>query len=402
MPDLKVKIGLIGKFDMLKFKNMKKVREQAIQAAPAKEVSGEFAINKNAKAYHPDYLTLVVDEVIDHGAAASKTYVLKSKDGKALPYFRAGMYLSLKLDIDGSAVTRAYSICSSPKKALEGKYELTVRANPNGFVADKLLENLKVGDEVISSSPKGNFYYEDLRDGENVIAVAGGAGITPFMAMAQAIADGIEKFNLTIIFNSRTEDSILFKQELDAVCAKTDKVKVVNVLSREEKDGYEHGHITAELIKKYAPESYSVYICGPEKMYKSVLEEVRKLGVPERLIRHEALGMTATVWEEAGYPVECKDKVFNLTVKQGANEYSIPCSANEPILVAIERAGIKAPSRCRAGECGWCRSKLISGTFFVPAEKEYRRWADIEYNYVHPCCTFATSDIVLEVPGVYY
>ena len=150
MPDLKVKIGLIGKFDMLKFKNMKKVREQAIQAAPAKEVTGEFAINRNAKAMHPDYLRLVVDEIIDHGAATSKTYILKSKDGKALPYFRAGMYLSLILDIDGSATTRAYSLCSSPKKALEGKYAISVRANPKGFVADKLMETLKVGDEVMS------------------------------------------------------------------------------------------------------------------------------------------------------------------------------------------------------------------------------------------------------------
>ena len=402
MPDLKVKIGLIGKFDMLKFKNMKKVREQAIQAAPAKEVSGEFAINRNAKVMHPDYLRLVVDEIIDHGAATSKTFVFKSKDGKALPYFRAGMYLSLILDIDGSATTRAYSLCSSPKKALEGKYAITVRANPGGFVADKLLAGLKVGDEVLSYAPNGFFYYEDLRDCPDVIALAGGAGITPFMAMAQAIADGTENFNLTIIFNSRTEESVLFKAELDKICAETDKVKVVHVLSREEKEGFESGHITAELIKKYAPESYSVYICGPENMYKSVLEEVRKLGVPERLIRHEALGVTATVWEEPGYPVECKDKVFELTVKQGDKEYKIPCAANETILVAIERAGIKAPSRCRAGECGWCRSKLISGSFFVPAEKEYRRWADKENNYIHPCCTFATSDIVLEVPGVFY
>ena len=402
MPDLKVKVGLIGKFDMLKFKNMKKVREQAIQAAPAKEVKGDFPINTNAKLLHPDYLTLVVDEVIDHGAATAKTFVFKSKDGKALPYFRAGMYISLKLNIDGSEVTRAYSLCSAPKQALQGKYAIGVRANPNGFVADKLLANLKVGDEVISSSPKGFFYYEDLRDCPTVIGVAGGAGITPFMAMAKAIADGTEDFNLTIIFNSRTEDSILYKKELEEICAATDKVKVVHVLSREEKEGYEHGHVTAELIKKYAPENFSVYICGPENMYKSVLAEAKKLGVADKHIRHEALGITKTVWEEAGYPVECKDKVFELTVKQGATETKIPCAANEPILVAIERAGIKAPSQCRAGECGWCRSKLLAGEVFIPADKEYRRWSDKENGYIHPCATFAVSDMVLEVPGEFY
>ena len=404
MPDLKVKIGLIGKLDMLKFKNMKKVREQAIQAAPAREVKGDFPINNNAKALHPDYVTLVVDEIIDRGAANAKTYILRSKDGKALPYFRAGMYLNLKLKLDGSLVTRSYSLCSSPKKALEGKYAITVRSNPGGFAADKLLAGLKVGDEVVSSSPQGFFYYEDLRDCPTVIGLAGGSGITPFLSMAEAIADGTEDFDLVLLFGSRDVDNILFKDELDALAKKTDKFKVVHVLSDSEAEGYEHGFITAELIKKYAPEGedYSVFLCGPEGMYKFLKPEIAKLGLPERLFRRKLIDVTKSVWESEGYPAECRDKTFELTVRQGDKEYKIPCSANEPVLVAIERAGIKAPSRCRSGECGWCRSKLVSGTYFVPAENEMRRWADKEYGYIHPCSTFATSDMVLEVPGVYY
>ena len=404
MPDLKVKIGLIGKLDMLKFKNMKKVREQAIQAAPAREVKGDFPINNNAKALHPDYVTLVVDEIIDRGAANAKTYILRSKDGKALPYFRAGMYLNLKLELDGSLVTRSYSLCSSPKKALEGKYAITVRSNPGGFAADKLLAGLKVGDEVVSSCPQGFFYYEDLRDCPTVIGLAGGSGITPFLSMAEAIADGTEDFDLVLLFGSRDVDNILFKDELDALAKKTDKFKVVHVLSDSETEGYEHGFITAELIKKYAPEGedYSVFLCGPEGMYKFLKPEIAKLGLPERLFRRKLIDVTKSVWESEGYPAECRDKTFELTVRQGDKEYKIPCSANEPVLVAIERAGIKAPSRCRSGECGWCRSKLVSGTYFVPAENEMRRWADKEYGYIHPCSTFATSDMVLEVPGVYY
>lgn len=404
MPDLKVKIGLIGKLDMLKFKNMKKVREQAIQAAPAKEVKGDFPINNNAKAHHPDFIPLVISEIIDRGAANAKTYVLSSKDGKALPYFRAGMYLNLKLDLDGSHVTRSYSLCSSPKKALEGKYAITVRSNPGGFAADKLLSELKVGDEVVSSCPQGFFYYEDLRDCPTVIGLAGGSGITPFLSMAEAIADGTEDFNLVLLFGSRDVDNILFKDELDALAKETDKFKVIHVLSDAEVEGYEHGFITAELIKKYAPEgeAYSVFLCGPEGMYKFLKPEIAKLGLPERLFRRKLIDVTKSVWESEGYPVECKDKVFELTVKQGEKEYKIPCNANEPILVAIERAGIKAPSRCHSGECGWCRSKLISGSCFVPAENEMRRWADKEYGYIHPCSTFATSDMVLEVPGVFY
>lgn len=398
---LNVKVGLIGPFDMLKFKNMAKVREKAIQSAEAKEIVGEYTINKNAKALHPDCLKLVVSEIIDHEKAASKTFVFESEDKKPLPFFRAGQYLSLKLPIGESFVTRPYSISSAPKLTKEGKIAVTVRSNPSGFAADWILNNLKVGDKLVSSAPEGHFYYEELRDAKNVLALAGGSGITPFLSMAAAICDGTEDFNLTIIFGSRTEESILFKKELDDICAKTEKVKVVHVLSDEEKEGYEHGFITAEIIKKYAKEPFSIFMCGPEAMYRFAKKEIATLNLPKRLVRQEMLGVTKNVAACEGYPVGTEAKVFKGTVKVGASEYTIDVRADESILVALERAGIKAPSRCRSGECGWCRSKLVSGNVFVPAENEGRRRSDRVNGYIHPCSTFATSDIVIEVPGEY-
>ena len=401
---LNVKVGLIGKFDMLKFKNMSKVREKAIQAAPANEVSGEFAINTNAKKLHPDYQRLVIDEVIPHEGAKAKTFVFRRADGEAFPYFRAGQYLSLKLPLEDSFVTRAYSLCSSPKDALKGRAAITVRSNPGGFAADKLLATLKPGDEVIASDPQGFFYYEDLRDAKHVVGLAGGSGITPFLSMAYALRDGAEDFELTLLYGSRDEESILFKKELDEVAAACPKFRVVHVLSDEEKAGYEHGFITAELIKKYAPADaeYSVFLCGPEGMYRFLKPEIEKLALPERLFRRKMIDVTKTPWELDGYPQQCRDKIFNLTMRQGDREYKLSASANETVLTAIERAGIKAPSRCRSGECGWCRSRMLEGSVFIPQENELRRWADKEYGYIHPCSSFPTSDIVLEVPGEFY
>jgi len=404
MSELNVKVGLIGKFDMLKFKNMSKAREKAIQAAPAREISGVFPINENAKALHPDYLELVIDDIIDRGTAQAKTFVLRRPDGKPLPYFRAGQYISLKLPMDGSFVTRSYSLCCSPKEAPGGEYDITVRANPGGFVADRLLSEKKIGDTVIASGPQGFFYYEDLRDEKKVIGLAGGSGITPFLSMAYALRDGTEDFELTLLYGSRDEASILFKDQLDAIAASCPKFKVVHVLSEEEKEGYESGFITAELIQKYAPagEKYSVFLCGPEAMYKFLKPEIAKLGLPERLFRRKLIDVTKTPWDCEGYPQELRGRSFQLTVRQGAQECVIPASADEPVLVAVERAGIKAPSRCRAGECGWCRSRLLEGTVFIPQENEMRRWADVHYGYIHPCCSFPTSDLLLEIPGEFF
>ena len=366
---------------------------------------------------------------IDHPAAGAKTFVLRRADGKPASYFRAGQYISLKLPIEGSFVTRPYSISSSPKWALEGKVAVTVKANPGGFAADWMLDSFRAGDEVKGSEGLGSFYYQKYRDANHVVALAGGSGITPFLSMAYAIRDGashvvalaggsgitpflsmayairdgIEDFKLTILFGSRTEEAILFRDEFDQIMSQTDKVKVIHVLSDEEKEGFEHGFITADLIKKYAgSDPYSIFICGPEAMYRFIGKEVDKLGLEKKFIRSEFLGATKTVWEQPGYPQEAKDKVFKLTVRQGPNEYVCDCSANEPVLVAIERAGIKAPSKCRSGDCGWCRSRILSGKVFIPEETDGRRWADKQCGEIQPCTSFPLSDLTLLVPGEYF
>ena len=140
---LNFKVGLIGLLDMLKFANLAKDREKIIAAAPAEEIKADYPVNNFAKAMHPDFQQFMIDGIIDHKAAGAKTFVLKRADGKPASYFRAGQYISLKLPIGDSFVTRPYSISSSPKWALDGKVCVTVRANPGGFAAVWMLDNFK-------------------------------------------------------------------------------------------------------------------------------------------------------------------------------------------------------------------------------------------------------------------
>lgn len=397
----KLRIGKNGFADIKKLASHILEKNRMIKAAPAKEVSGVFKINESAKNLHPDYQKMTIEEVVDHTGAEAKTFVF-SADTAA--YFRAGQYLSVSLNIGGSVLTRPYSISSAPSLSKKGKYAITVRRTPGGFASDYILDNLKVGDTVTVSEPLGNFFYEDLRDEKDVIAIAGGSGITPFLSMAHAIADGDEDFNFTVLFGSRTESSILFKNELDAIAKECKKVKVVHVLSDEKKKGFENGFINAKIISKYAPKNkaYSVFMCGPEAMYRFAEKELTKLGLDRKHVRRELLGVTKKVWEKADYPAENKGKTFSAVIRQGSCEYNIPVSADEPVLAAIERAGIAAPSRCRSGECGWCRSKLLSGNVYVPEENdEARRASDKMTDYIHPCSAFALSDLVIEVPSTY-
>lgn len=392
------KVKLIGALDMLRFKNMPKVREAAIQAAPATPLPKTFTTNEKAKVRHPEMQRVVVAEIRPNGPDV-KTIVLKSEDGAPLAPFRAGQYVSVTAHIGETVTTRAYSLSGSPAWAKRGEYNIAVRRDPNGFVSPWVQDTWQVGQKLTISGPQGQLYYERLRDAKKVVALAGGSGITPFMGMAYAIRDGFEDFDLTILFGSRTEDGIVYKKELDEVCAACDKVHVVHVLSDEEKPGYEHGFITAELIKKYGGEEYSVFMCGPQAMYNFLDGEIAKLGLRRKFVRRELFGMIKDPWNQPGYPEDIRGKTFNLKVIQCGRKYDITASADEPLLTSIERAGIVAPSRCRSGECSWCRSKLVSGKVFVPEKTDGRRRADIEFGYIHPCASFPMSDIVLDVPN---
>ena len=347
---------------------------------------------------HSDCVNVRIARIIDRPEAWAKSFILTGEDGSALPPFRAGQYISIRLKIGDSLVTRPYSLSSSPRRARQGEYEVTVSENPGGFAADWMLRNFRVGGKLVISAPRGEFFHDRTRDCHDVIALAGGSGITPFMSMAAAIRDGDEDFRLTILDGNRNERSIMFREELDEICAATDKVRVIHVLSDEKKEGFEHGFVTAELIRKHAAGNFSIFICGPGAMYSFIHSEIAKLGLAKHLVRSESPAVTHDIVRHPGFPAEAAGRRFRITVRQGAHERLIEAASEEPVLVALERAGIKAPSSCRSGVCGWCRSHLSSGECFVPDENDGRSPEDLKDGHIHPCASFPVSDIVLEVP----
>lgn len=380
-----------------------KTRVKAIEAQEATIPNSIYNANILASKLHPSVQHVKISAVEDLGDAKSYTLIPDTSKGTSeLAYFRSGQYVSVTLHIDDAILTKPYTIASSPKDALgseNNSYTLTIKETPSGYASKYILENWKVDDEVDISGPLGEFYYQDLRDSKNIIAVAGGSGITPFLSMASAIKDGIEDFNLTILYGSKTEKDILLKEKLETISTCSNgKVKVVHVLSNEEKEGYEHGFISADLIKKYAPkEDYTVFICGPKALYAFEKEQMSTLELPQRRWRMELSGDYQNVAKDEAFPDEQIGKEYKLTVVIRGEKTELTCKSEEPILWAIEKAGIKAPSHCRSGICGWCHSRLISGEVYVPKDNDGRRIADKKFGWIHPCCSFALSDIELEI-----
>lgn len=388
-----------------KFLSMLSDRQARFEKGKAElpEISDQATVI--AKALHPKRQYLKIEAVIDR-ADDCKSFVLvpdTEKGTKELAYFGAGKYLTVFETIEGMPITRAYSISSSPKDSLEGKYVLTIKLVEGGLMSQYIFDTWTVGRSVEVSAPSGNFEYQPLRDAKKVICLAGGSGITPFVSMANAICDGDEDFELTLLYGSRNDACILFKDELDELCKKSEKLKVVHVLSDENAkvaEGYEKGYITAELIKKYAPENeaYSIFLCGPQQMYEFVDKEIEKLGIEKKYIRHEMFGEFHNPSTQADYPDGVADKVkIKVTIQD--NTYEVEGSSNDSVMQILEKNGISAPARCRSGECGFCHSHLISGKVYVPKALEYRRLADYKFGCIHPCCSFPLTDLEINVPA---
>ena len=392
----------LWKLNPMDFTKMNPTRQAKIEAAPAKALpaTDSYVPNQIAKALHPGVQYLKVAKVIEHGSDV-KTFWLAADGAKGtekLAWFSAGQYLSISLEVGPVKLTRPYSLSSSPREALEGHYSLTVKRVEGGLASNYILDNWAVGTEVKASEPLGVFTYEPLRDAKIVIGIAGGSGITPFRSLAKAIADGDEDATLILLYGSRTLADAVFQEEFKAL--EGDKFKLVNVLSHEETDGCEKGFITAELIKKYAPEGdYSIFLCGPQAMYNFVDKEIETLGLRKKFIRHELFGEYFNPAKEADYPADVAPE-FKITVNIAGTQQTITAPADTSILRSLEAAGIAAPAHCRSGECGWCHSKLVSGEVYCPKSVDGRREADYLYGYIHPCCSFPLSDLVIEVPPV--
>ena len=396
----------IKSLDFKKFLSMLPDRQERFEAAPATLPPGSDQARVIARALHPVRQYLRVAAVTERGADCKSFDLVPDPERgtTALAWFGAGKYLTVFETIEGMRVTRAYSISSSPKQALEGKYTLTIKLVEGGLMSRYILDNWTVGTPVEVSAPSGSFEYQPLRDAKKVICLAGGSGITPFLSMAAAIADRDEDFEMTLLYGSRTWDAILFRDELAEIEKKTDKVKVIHVLSEKTsgrmRKGTEKGFITAELIQKYAPtdEPYSVFLCGPQQMYAFVDKELEKLNLERKYIRHEMFGEFHDPASQPDYPSDVPETV-QITVTIQDETKTVTGSTGDSVMQILEKNGIAVPARCRSGECGFCHSHLLAGKVYVPKNMEYRRMADHKFDCIHPCCSFPLTNLVLNVPA---
>lgn len=387
--------------DLKNFARLVKIRKDAINNTPVSPLIKTHTVNDVANMLHPEKLFLKIKKVVPMDGGV-KSFVLTNdfnKGTQSLPYFISGQHISVRLAIGKAFATRSYTIVSSPRLALtDNEYIITVTPTQNGFASSFILNSWRKGTAVEAAPPFGNFYYNPLRDKKDILGIASDSGITSFVSLAQAIDDGTENANLTLIYGCRKLSDAIFKPLLDDLSKRNPNIKVSYVFSDEKVEKCERGFITRAIVQKYAPENYSLFMSGPPSLYKAVAAELSLISVARKDIRLAPIYGHRNPDLLMDYPEKSKDKEFYMTVyKRGDIIAEIKCFSYETLLNALERNGIKTFNICRGGECDCCRSRLTAGEVFVPKAADKRRFIDAKYNIINLCGTYAISDIAIEL-----
>ena len=369
-------------------------QEAVIVKQQLEKTGSDFTDQKWATAntvakLHPKRLTLEVSEIIED-TVSTKTLRLISTGG-VLPPFQAGQYINLFVSIDGVETARPYAISSSSTE--RAYYDLTVKRVEGGFVTPYLLDQVAVGQQLLSTGPMGTFYHNPLFHGDDLVFLAGGSGIAPAISMLKQILDNKLAYQFHFIYASSYVDDVIFREQLTSLAREHSNFKLSEVISRppESYTGIT-GHLSAALITELLGEvnNKTFYVCGPTPFNDYCQMQLSDLGVEPRFVRVEANGPPTKPQLLDHWPdgLDVEDEVTIKVKGKG----SFKAKVGEPLLNSLERNGYQAENACRSGECSLCRVKLLSGDVFNPPEAHLRA-SDKQFGWIHSCVAFPTEDI---------
>ena len=157
--------------------------------------------------------------------------------------------------------------------------EFTIKIYSDHDGVTNQLGQLKPGDEILLHDVWGAIQYKGAG-----VFIAGGAGVTPFIAIFRQLQHENELDGNILLFSNKTHRDIILKDEFSAMLGS----KFINTLTQENMPGYDYHKIDEEYLKKKINNfDQQFYICGPDKMVNDIHEILKKLTGKDALITVE-------------------------------------------------------------------------------------------------------------------
>lgn len=313
------------------------------------------------------------DKIQEGGDICS--FYLVPHDGKALPPFSPGQYLTFNLRLPDreKPLVRCYSLSDSPFQT--GYYRVSIKRMgppprepdaPPGLSSNFFHNNLQAGDIVDVKAPTGKFFL-DLSKHRPVVLIGGGVGLTPMISMLNAICESGSQREVWFFYGVRNGDEYIMREHLEALEAEYENVQLRICYSDPKDDevvgdGFHHAcWVSVDLFKEVLPSNnFEFYMCGPPPMMASLTTDLRDWGVPDEDVYLEAFG-PASVQKKA--PAEAAAAVVTGQVVTFArsNKKFTWDGSHDSILELAEANGVELDSGCRAGSCGTCITAVKTG-----------------------------------------
>lgn len=336
------------------------------------------------------------------------SFYLQAVDGAPLPPFQAGQFLVFKIPSDDAKgyVLRNYSLSGSPDDP--SRYRISVKREPSageglpaGVSSTYLHDSVNVGDLLTVDGPRGEFVL-DTTSPRPAVLLSGGVGLTPMVAMLHAVATQSDRRAVFLHACDNGEVHAL-GAEVAGLLGLRDGLsahycyRAPSPEDRAAERFHSEGFVTRALLQQLlCLDDYDVYLCGPPPFMQAMYQTLRSLGVTKDRIAYEFFG-PATVLEPDATPKPIavpKPVAGAITVEFAKSGIVAAWDANAQSLLAFaEDQGLSPEFSCRAGICGTCTSRIVSGEvayFEDPLN-------DLAGGEVLLCCSRPTTAIVLDL-----
>jgi phenylacetate-CoA oxygenase/reductase, PaaK subunit len=317
--------------------------------------------------------------------------------------FVQGQSLTLKKVLNDNEIRRTYSICTAP---FEKELKVAVKKVAGGLFSTYANDELKEGESLEVMPPVGKFYTTlNPFQKKKYVAFAAGSGITPVLSIIKATLNTEPASEFTLVFGNRSKNTIIFKEEIEALKDRfLKRFRVYHILSREQTDSpLNNGRIDPDKLNFLADKVIDLntidefFLCGPDEMIFCIQNFLKNNRIDSNKIHFELFtipGEKKSTVDKKPIDESNTGPVSKVSVKIDGILFHFDLPYNEDsILDAALKKGADLPYACKGGVCTTCKAKLTRGEVSMDVN-----WSlepeELEQGYILTCQSHPKSEFV--------